>query len=87
MSAARCARVSLVKQNVRYGNGIELDKADTLQRSGHYSPFEHPCEALADDRRVANLRGYRSYRSTIKNEHDFSLLVNGQDQPSNKATV
>ena len=87
MSAARCARVSLVKQNVRYGNGIEIGKADTLQKSGHMSPFEAPCEALADDRRVANLRGYRSYRSQIKNEHDFSLLMNDQDQSSNKAAV
>jgi len=75
-SAARCARVSLVRQDERKSAKDEIAMADKLMKSGHYSPFEHAAQALPDARRCANLRGWLSFRSTIPNEDNFAKLVN-----------
>lgn len=75
MSAARCARISLLRQDERKSSKDEIAMASGLMKAGHYSPFEHQAQALATSERVANLRGWRSFRSTIPNENDFSKLV------------
>jgi hypothetical protein len=74
-SVARCARVSLVKQDERRSAQDEVSMADKLMNSGHWSPAEHQAQALGLDQRVANLRGWRSYRSTFLNEDNFAKLV------------
>ena len=74
-SVARCARVSLVKQDERRSTQDEVSMADKLMKSGHWSPAEHQAQALGVDRYVANLRGWRSYRSTIPNENNFAKLT------------
>ena len=74
-SAARCARVSLVRQDERKSAKDEIVMAEKLMKSGHYSPFEHQAQALPDVRRCANLRGWLSFRSTIPNEDNFAKLV------------
>lgn len=71
ISAARCARVTMLNHGKAYTALEELAKAEVLMKSGHFSPFEHQAQALPDDRRVANLRGWRSFRSTIPNEANF----------------
>jgi hypothetical protein len=79
LSTARCARVSLLKHGEVRPMRDETRKADELCSNGHMSPFEHAARALADgEQRVANYRGWASFRSTIPNEHDFSLLTEGK---------
>lgn len=78
LSAAECARISTMRA---HNNGpFPMEKALTLTNkllsSAHFSPFEHQAQALANDQRVANLRGWRSFRSTIPNEDNFAKLVN-----------
>jgi len=74
-SAARFARVSLLKQSTKGRTLEEMRKADALLLAGHMSPFEHQAQALATDERIANYRGWRSFRSTIPNEDNFARLV------------
>lgn len=74
-SAARCARVSLVRQDERKSAKDEIAMAEKLMNSGHYSPFEHAAQALVAPWREANLRGWRSFRSKIPNEDNFAKLV------------
>lgn len=75
VSAGRCARVSVLRQGDVRAIELEVEKAEALKRNGHMSPFDHPAQALATDERVANLRGFKSARKFIPNEHDFALLV------------
>ena len=75
VSAARCARVSIVKQGERQGMTVEFSKASKLQSDGHMSPFDHPAMALATPERVANLRGFKSARKFIPNEDNFDKLT------------
>lgn len=46
VSAARCARVSYVRQNEKRDNQVDADMAIKLKNSGHWSPFEHPAQAV-----------------------------------------
>lgn len=73
-SVARCARVSLVRQDERRSAKDEVAMAEKLMKSGHFSPFEHQAQALPDARRCANLRGWYPFRSTIPNEDNFAKL-------------
>lgn len=74
VSAARCARVSLLKHGETRSVKDEIAKAETLMKAGHMSPFEHQAQALPDARRAGNLRGWASFRSTIPNEDDFGKI-------------
>lgn len=74
MSAARCARISLLRHGERRTIQDEMQKARKLWADHHCSPFEHQAMALDSDRRCANLRGWKSLRSHMPNEHDFSLV-------------
>jgi len=78
VSAARCARVTLLNHGKAYTAAEEIVKAEALMRSGHFSPFEHQAQALPDDRRVANLRGWMSFRATIPDEANFGKVRDEQ---------
>jgi len=75
ISAARCARVSVIRQDEKRSSRDEVAMAEKLMKSGHFSPFEHQAQALLGDHRCANLRGWMSYRSTIPNENNFGELT------------
>lgn len=64
VSVARCARVSYETHD---GEPTVFDKdlalGQRLASSGHWSPFEH--QAAPTTGRVANFRGWRSYRSEM----------------------
>lgn len=66
LSVARCARVSYSLHDGRQAT-LEHDIArhDDLLQSGHWSPFEHQAEALPDDSRCRNFRGWRQYRDVV----------------------
>jgi hypothetical protein len=66
MSTARNARVSYWLHDGAIPS-IEKDvtRHSDLKSSGHWSPFEHPAEALPDDRRCRNFRGFRQYRDIV----------------------
>lgn len=74
VSVGRCARVSyLTHEGVRdLVKDIELhDKLVATGSSGepgHYSPFEHVAQALAERQRVANFVGWKQYRSFFPGE-------------------
>lgn len=74
VSAARCARASSEKHRETFDWKVEVSKAEGHMANGHMSLFEHQAQALPTAERVANLRGWRSFRSTIPNESDFSKL-------------
>lgn len=46
VSAACCARVSYVRQNDRKSIAEDVAMADKLSGNGHYSPLEHPAQAV-----------------------------------------
>jgi hypothetical protein len=78
ISAARTARVSYL--NHGGGRDLALDFAmtqDKLIPSGHWSPLEHPCIAMADARWRGNIKGWRQYRKFYPQEnrttYDFGL--------------
>jgi hypothetical protein len=75
VSAARCARISSVRHEERKSYNDEISMSKKLMKSGHMSPFEHQAQALPDARRCTNLRGWRSFRSTIPNEDNFAKLT------------
>jgi thymidylate synthase ThyX len=78
ISAARTARVSYL--NHGGDRDLALDFAmtqDKLIPSGHWSPLEHPCIAMADARWRGNIKGWRQYRKFYPQEnrttYDFRL--------------
>ncbi len=73
VSASRCARFSILSDK-RETILAEVNKADRLYAAGHMSPFEHQAQSLATNERVANFRGWRSFRSTIPNEDNFAKV-------------
>lgn len=78
-SAARCARVSLVRQGELKSAKDEIAMAEKLMKSGHFSPFEHQAQALLfEHQQCANLRGWQSFRSTIPNECNFAKISDAQ---------
>ena len=77
VSAAQCARVSILKHDNANYVEMELDKARKLATDGHMSPFDHPAMALPTSERVGNLRGFKSARKFIPNEDNFAALVAG----------
>jgi len=48
ISAARCARVSYVRQNEKREPAKDIDQAVSLQTNGHWSPLEHQAQAVKD---------------------------------------
>lgn len=67
VSAARCARVSYKpfdKDKANIEDDIRL--AEDLLKSGHLSPFEHPCTPLPVNLRCHNLIGWCSSRAMLE---------------------
>lgn len=75
VSTARCARISSARMAERFDIVVEVGKSKGHISKGHWSPAEHPAQALATDERIANYRGWRSFRSTIPNEDNFARLT------------
>lgn len=48
ISAACCARVSYVRQNDRKSVDEDINMSNRLIDNGHYSPLEHPAQAVKD---------------------------------------
>jgi hypothetical protein len=69
LSAARCARTSYATADGRYLATPDQDYRlhDKLVADRHWNPLEHQLEAMPDDRRYAQYRGYRPYRKMERN--------------------
>ncbi len=66
VSAGRCARVSYLTHDGRRSIKEDIELADRLMQSGHWSPFEHVAQALElADQRNGNFIGWRQYRADI----------------------
>ena len=80
VSVGRCARVSYLTHDGIRDPRADVDLALRLRSSGHMSPFEHVAQAYALDlahELVGNFRGWKQYRKTIRNEHNFALVAGG----------
>lgn len=66
---ARCARTSYV--NFYGKDSVEDDYRlhDDLMKNGHWSPFEHCCQASPEDRFFGHLRGFIPYRKFFSGEN------------------
>ena len=78
-SAGRCARVSYLTQDGRRSFEEDLKLADTLQKDGHMSPFQH----VARPREKGDPKGshgnlslvWTQLRKLMRDEHDFVRLT------------
>jgi hypothetical protein len=70
-ATARCARTSYVNFYGKDSAADDVRLHDDLMANGHWSPFEHCCQAAAGigEKTYGNLRGYRTYRSRFINEN------------------
>lgn len=66
VAVGRCARVSYLTHDGKRDLIKDVELHDTLSQDHHYSPFEHIAEAMSDQRRYANFRGFRQYRGGIE---------------------
>lgn len=65
LSVARCARVSYLTHDGRRDPQADLKLYETLKSSGHWSPFEHVAQALAEPKRVGNFIGWHQHRADV----------------------
>jgi thymidylate synthase ThyX len=77
VSAGRCARVSYLTHDGKRDWSADVDLAEKLMKSGHWSPFEHVAQALparipdgpfsreTETKWSGNLRGWLQYRETV----------------------
>jgi hypothetical protein len=79
VSAARCARVSTLRQNEQRPLDVEHDwtQRNLIMRK-HWSPLEHPAQCISPDRLLYNVPsnyapGWFQLRKHFGNEHDASL--------------
>lgn len=77
VATARAARTSYltIEKESSIQNDCKLH--DILASSGHWSPFEHSCQAnlTVDKFTLSNFRGWLQYRHTFKNENRECDLV------------
>jgi hypothetical protein len=87
IAVGRCARVSYLTHDGRRDVVADVELAKRLQRSGHWSPFEHVAAPhhrpwwkrfLGHDERCGNFVGWQQYRKTLTGEHPYSP---GQVEP------
>lgn len=69
ISTARCARISYLTHDGRRDLQEDIRLYDRLRTSGHWSPFEHVAQALAEPQRVGNFIGWRQHRKEFSSEH------------------
>lgn len=69
ISAARCARVSYTLRNGKPSD-LESDMKlfNGLAKNAHWSPMEHPAEALDSNERIGNFVGWRQLRKLYDGE-------------------
>ncbi len=66
VSAACCARVSYVRQNDRKSVEEDVKLADRLTSNGHFSPLEHPAQAVRGQ--WGNFEGWKQLRKFYPGE-------------------
>jgi len=71
ISTARCARVSyfLPENGERSDVRRDIELCLRLSSSGHWSPFEHVAQPVADDAYCGNFRSWKQYRKEFPEEH------------------
>lgn len=67
-SVARCARTSYVNFYGKDSEADDLRLFNELQKSRHFSPFDHPCLVQLENKFYGNLKGFKPYRKYIPNE-------------------
>ncbi len=72
VSAACCARVSYVRQNNRKSDEEDAKLAEKLSSSGHFSPFEHPAQAVEGYHGGNFGLGWKQLRKNYKGESGVS---------------
>lgn len=74
VSAARCARVSVLTQDGKRDLNEDLALYERLVKNGHMSPLEHPATPVLHEhaKYFGNFRGWLQLRKTIPFESDFS---------------
>lgn len=75
VSVGRCARVSSLTHDGRRDPAEDVALARRLLHAGHMSPFEHVARPTRPELTIGNFRGWEQYRKTIKNEHNFGLIL------------
>lgn len=66
---ARCARTSYVNFYGKDSIADDVRLHDDLIKGGHWSPFEHCCQAATEDRFFGHLRGFIPYRKFFSAEN------------------
>lgn len=76
ISVARCARVSYLNHDGKRDLSLDIQLADKLIGSGHWSPFEHVATPSQDTHLRSNFEGWKQYRSEFRNHthRDFVPL-------------
>lgn len=73
ISTARCARTSYLNYDGKINFDGDVKLHDDLIIGGHWSPFEHPAQALDNSDRCGNLTGYKQYRKFFSNENRITF--------------
>jgi hypothetical protein len=67
ISAGRCARVSYLTHDGKRDLQADVDLAERLRISGHWSPFEHVASPLTYPTQYdGNFRGWRQFRTDLE---------------------
>lgn len=69
LSAARCARVSYLTHEGKRDTEADLKLHDRLAEAGHWSPFEHPAQAMMNRHSSGPFTGWSQYRKAFPNEN------------------
>jgi hypothetical protein len=80
ISAGRCARISYGYSGIDEDPYKSLDRAFTLEESGHMSPFEHQAMATGEIGKYSgNFEGWEQYRKQIIGEENMVGLRERRD--------
>jgi thymidylate synthase ThyX len=69
ISTARCARTSYLSFDGEMDQDKDFAIHDKLSCSGHWSPFEHPAQALDGSIQSGNFVGWKQYRKNFPSEN------------------
>lgn len=79
VSVARCARVSYLTHVGTRDTDADRQLHQRLLEAGHWSPFEHVAQAVADASSFNNFRGWQAYRHQMEQAR---TLVMGEVAPA-----
>lgn len=68
VSVGRCARVSYLTHEGKRDPDADVELANRLSVSGHWSPFEHVAYATAELEPCGNFQGWKQLRKAFMNE-------------------